>query len=110
MKGQDYPIHHFELMRELAVSLKSLPVQILSHEYSYESFGSWWFEYMFKGNRFRVVFDGKDRNLRLETNLGDRMMPKWDKISTKDITENSIKEVIDEVLSILKDSPNIHME
>jgi len=34
MDSQDYTVRHFELMRELAVALKTLPAQVLQHSYS----------------------------------------------------------------------------
>jgi|GEM_PF-2462506 len=66
MRGYDYPIEYFDLMSRVALYLGSIEAQLLSSEYSYETFGSWWFAFMKKGNRYRVVYDGRDFELRFE--------------------------------------------
>jgi uncharacterized protein YqjF (DUF2071 family) len=101
MTAQDYPIHHFGFMQSLAERLKELRIQILSHEYHYQSFGSWWFDFMHVGKRFRVVFDGRDSNLRLDENLGDWMAVKWEEVANKGVTTRDIEELISEVLWLM---------
>ena len=66
MEEQDYPIKHFEMMTEIATRLASLPTLILEHNYSYKSFGSWWFTFRRSGREFRVVFDGRDDSLYIQ--------------------------------------------
>lgn len=66
MEGHDYPIEHFKLMILVAEKLKTLSVQLLEHEYSYNFCSSWWFIYQQNGAKYRVVFDGRDRFLTLE--------------------------------------------
>ena len=66
MHSHDYTIAHFEQMKELAVRLAELPAEIRLHEYNYEVFGSWILELRFKGIRFRLVYDGKENELRLD--------------------------------------------
>jgi hypothetical protein len=53
-------------MAELAEALKALPAQICSHEYSYETFGSWCTVVRCKRALLRLVFDGHDREYRLD--------------------------------------------
>lgn len=53
-------------MARLAGDLQTLPAQILAHAYNYSTFGSWWTTLQRKGIAFRIVFDGKERQLRLE--------------------------------------------
>jgi hypothetical protein len=60
MEEQDYPIKHFEMMTEIATRLAPLSALILEHNYSYKSFGSWWFKFRRSGREFRIVFDGRD--------------------------------------------------
>jgi len=69
MKPQDYPIEHFQLMVNIASALAGFSAQILQQHYHYESFGSWWFSFRFKGQELRVVFDGKDGSLSLQKKL-----------------------------------------
>jgi hypothetical protein len=66
MEEQDYPIKHFEMMREVATRLALLPAVILEHNYSYKSFGSWWFTFRRSGREFRIVFDGRDDFLYIQ--------------------------------------------
>lgn len=66
MDGIDYPIEHFSLMAELGSNLKAVSAQILSHEYAYQSFGSWWITLKHKGDLYRLLFDGRDSTYSLE--------------------------------------------
>ena len=66
MNPQDYPVQHFETMAELARELRTLPAQVLEHAYHCSAFGSWWTTLRRKGIAFRIVFDGKERQVRLE--------------------------------------------
>jgi hypothetical protein len=67
MDALDYPIEHFLLMTEITKDLKEISVQILAHEYHYKSFGSWFFTFQNHGQKYRLIFDGKDNELRLES-------------------------------------------
>ncbi len=58
----------------LAYALKALPAQILEHEYSYESFGSWYLVFRHKGCVGRLVFDGHESELVLQKSK-DRKTP-----------------------------------
>lgn len=66
MESQEYPLRHFQGMVKLANELRSLPAQILEHTYNYSAFGSWSTTIQRKGLTFRVVFDGKEGQMRLE--------------------------------------------
>ncbi len=66
MKSHNYQTEHFKMMSELSDTLKS---EILEHHYHPESFGSWWFTFEKARNKFRIVFDGRDRNLSLEQKI-----------------------------------------
>jgi hypothetical protein len=66
MDAQEYPIRHFGPMRELAAALSEFPAQVLAHEYTYESFGSWFLAFKHKGLPLRLLFDGKNRRLVLQ--------------------------------------------
>ena len=74
MEAQDYPIAHFEGVARLARALKQLPAQVLEHEYSYESFGSWLLVVRHKGIVGRIVFDGHESDLGIQTSK-DRKPP-----------------------------------
>ena len=74
MEAQDHPIAHFERMCRLAHALKALPAQILDHNYSYESFGSWYVVVRYKGVVSQLIFDGRDNHLGLRRSA-DRKPP-----------------------------------
>jgi hypothetical protein len=66
MEAQDYPIKHFETMTEIAKRLAPLSVLILEHNYSYNTFGSWWFSFRRGEREFRIVYDGRDDFLYIQ--------------------------------------------
>jgi hypothetical protein len=101
MKGHDYPFKHFEMMHELAGRLRDTSVQLLAHSYHYETFGSWWFTFMRHGERYRVVFDGKDFVLRFEQNVGLGFKADWPVISEDPISDKTSTEIINAVLSLI---------
>jgi hypothetical protein len=78
MEPQDYPIAHFNQTAELATALKSLPAQILEHQYSYEGFGSWWATVRHRGVCYRIVLDGRDGQVSIECSSSEAIRP-WDK-------------------------------
>jgi hypothetical protein len=78
MDEQDYPIRHFVWMGEFAAELKSLPAQILDHDYSYESFGSWSAIVRHRGVPFRVLFDGKDGKLLVQRSTSPNAPYAWE--------------------------------
>lgn len=101
MESHDYPIEHFELMRELATQLKSVSILILEHNYNYESFGSWWFTFMLRGERYRIVYDGKNYFLNLEQNIGRGFKAEWREVAGKELSERDANNVSSAVSSLL---------
>jgi hypothetical protein len=67
-------------MKKLAVELKSLPAQVLEHEYSYESFGSWSLTLRYRGQVFRLTFDGKERWCVLQESAEWKAPYQWNEI------------------------------
>jgi hypothetical protein len=65
MEPQDYAIAHFERMNRLACALKALPAQILEHQYSGESFGSWYLVVRHSGRVSQLTYDGRENYLTL---------------------------------------------
>ena len=80
MDAQDYPIRHFQEMERLATTLKGVPAQVLDHDYSYESFGSWSMTIRYKGRALRLTFDGKEREYRLETSATAKAPYSWNSV------------------------------
>src|SRR5262245_29740614 len=66
MEEPDPPVEHFRRMVGLAEDLRTLPAQVLEHSYHHEAFGSWELTVRRRGQTFRIVFDGKEREVRLE--------------------------------------------
>ena len=77
LEAQDYPIEHFELMRQLALALKDLPAQIQDHGYSYESFGSWYVVVRCKGVYWRFGLDGKEGMFFLQRSSSRKPPHHW---------------------------------
>src|SRR4051812_2606615 len=94
----DHSIRHMEQMVQLAAALKSLPVQVLGHWYSYESFGSWTMDLRFKGAAFRILRDGKDGVLTLQRSTSKQHPYDWDQLiweRTVDGDDIAPKEIVD---------------
>ena len=53
-------------MTEISKRLGSLSALILEHNYSYNTFGSWWFTFRRSGREFRIVYDGRDDFLYIQ--------------------------------------------
>lgn len=77
VKPNDDAIAHFEQMKKLAARLAELPAEIRLHEYDPEAFGSWWVVLRFKGDRFRLSYDGRDSELTLERSDARRAPDVW---------------------------------
>lgn len=88
-------------MREIAVRLKTIPVQILEHAYHYEAFGSWWFTFMSNGEKYRMVYDGKETCIRLEKNVSLSLNADWQSLSEVQCEETTSKSVIEKVLTVI---------
>ena len=90
MDPQDYPIRHFQEMGRLATLLKGLPAQVLDHDYSYESFGSWSMTIRCNGHPLRVTFDGKEREYHLEKSATPRTPYSWSSVwNRNDLSESA---------------------
>ena len=101
MEAYDYPIQHFEIMRDLAGRLKAVPVQIFEHTYRYDAFGSWWLAFMKRGERYRIVYDGKESVLRIEQNADPPFSSDWRELLDVPCEDNSVNSVIEKVLSLI---------
>ena len=84
-------------MTVLSRKMSSIPVLILEQSYSYKDFGSWWFSYNKDGKNYRVVFDGRDNILRVDTQDGK------DWITEGEIQIQSETEMIKNVLTLIKE-------
>ena len=104
MEPQDYPIEHFRMMAEIAVGLKSIPAQILRSDYTYESFGSWWFTFRRSGYTFRVTFDGRDKYLNLERTVrkGSEAANTWQAVAGKQMKDASHDDIVSEVIALAR--------
>jgi hypothetical protein len=74
MKAQDYPIAHFEFMLRLVEALEGVPSQLLEHNYSSQSFGSWTMSVRYTGNIVNLCYDGKESSLSVRYS-SDRKPP-----------------------------------
>jgi hypothetical protein len=101
MKSQVHPLRHFETMTTVARDLATLPAQILEHAYNYAAFGSWWTTVQRKGIVFRVVFDGKDHQLRLEQ-AGTGDASEWKVLSSWPVDSDGGVAAIPEVVARLR--------
>jgi hypothetical protein len=98
MKSQNYPIGYFQLMAKGASALAGFPAQILQQSYNYESFGSWWFSFRFKGQELRVVFDGKDGTLFLQKKVASE----WNEIQSRQTKEPNPTDVLNLIGEAIK--------
>ena len=88
------------MMAEVTTRLKSIPALILEHSYSYESFGSWWFTFKRSGQKFRIVFDGRDGYLNLDRGRGvdgSKIVSEWQSVDGKQLPDPSFDSLILEV-------------
>jgi nicotinamidase/pyrazinamidase len=95
---EDYPLRHMEQMVQLTAALKSLPVQVLGHWYSYQAFGSWSMDLQFKGVAFRILSDGKDGVLTLRRSTSKRRPYDWEDLIWERILDGesvSPKEIVE---------------
>lgn len=68
MKEQDPIIDHFQLMTNVVKYLRSIDGEMWVAEYQYPGgFESWLLIIRLKGERYRVLYDGRDKRLVLET-------------------------------------------
>jgi hypothetical protein len=110
MNALDYPIDHFSLLFEIAKRMKGMSAQILRHEYHYESFGSWWFTFRRHGELHRLLYDGKEFMLTVETvverqkstqNFPNAHGVFWKQISSIPIADQK-KPTVEQVVTLLE--------
>src|SRR2546428_13987418 len=99
MEEQEYPLQHFQLMAKLAGDLVTIPAQILAHEYNYNAFGSWWTTVLRRGIVFRVVFDGKERELRLERAARSGPADTWEDLCSWPASDGDGAHLLPEVVT-----------
>jgi hypothetical protein len=87
-------------MARLAAELRMLPAQVLEHAYHYSAFGSWSTTLRRKGIAFRIVFDGKERQLRLEQ--ADTATESWEACHTWSADDGEGAHAIQEVVARLR--------
>lgn len=92
----EYQEKYFKMMFTLTKELGSIPVLILEQGYTYEAFGSWWFSYKKSGIKYRMVFDGRDEILRIET----QDVRDWN--IEGEVKIQSYEDLIIKVLSLIK--------
>ena len=59
-----YEKRHTERLKQFA---KQNGLEVVAHQYDYESFGSWWFSFIKAQKEYCVTFDGRDYRLELKT-------------------------------------------
>lgn len=101
MESHDYPLRHFELMIKLAGELKAIDAEMLEHNYNYESFGSWWFTIMLRGQRYRIVYDGKGYFLRIDQNAGEKFKEDWREMIEEPLVDRNDEQLVRQVLSLI---------
>jgi hypothetical protein len=102
MDPQEYPVRHFESMAELAAELRTVPAQVLEHAYHYSAFGSWWTTLRRTGIAFRIVFDGKEGQLRLEQAGRVTEAESWEALHTWQADDGESAHVLREVVARLR--------
>ena len=70
--GNEFQLNYYQLMAKIVSNLSSLQAILQEQTYNHEAFGSWWFMFTKQGQKYRVVFDGRDRFLRIEEPLLDK--------------------------------------
>jgi hypothetical protein len=102
MEAQDHAVRHFQLMVELADDLRTLPAQILDHRYEYSAFGSWWTTLRRHGTTFRIIFDGKEQQLRLDRATASGNADDWEEIFSCSTSDHDGGRSVLEVVTRLK--------
>lgn len=94
------------MMMDISVRLSEAGVKLLEHKYAYASFGSWIVKVMFKGKRYRIIYDGRDGCVSLAKNEGMLLKEDWHElpVSTK---AHSTESMIEAVAYILGRLPEI---
>lgn len=80
--------------------LNEAGVKLLEHKYAYESFGSWIIKVMFKGERYRMIYDGRDACVYLQKNMELGLKEDWYElpVSAKAQSTESMVEAVEYIL------------
>jgi hypothetical protein len=94
-------------MEKVASYLKSIKGQLLNSKYSYQTFGSWWFTFQKRGQNFRVVYDGKEFELRFEnsprpTGVDAVSITKWTEILVLPATDTNVGDLESTIKKIIQ--------
>ena len=101
MNAEDYPVEHFRQMLALSEDLRARSIQILSHEYHYDTFGSWWTTLRHRGATLRILFDGKEGNLILQRageHKPHHRPSQWEDVSCWPVPDRNPERAIREVI------------
>ncbi len=102
MGHDDYSLQNIEMMADLTSCLKTVNVKMREYSYHPELFGSWWFTFTRYGERYRLIFDGKESCLRLEKNKNALFKSDWQELRENSLPDKRSDTIIDAVLSIIK--------
>jgi hypothetical protein len=102
MDPHDYPAAHFRAMADLASQLTGLPAEVLEHEYSCSHFGSWWLTVRRNGISYRIVFDGKERQVTFEREAPGGPAGTWSAIATWAASSGDQPQLIREIVARLR--------
>lgn len=94
------------MMLDISVRLNEAGVELLEHRYAYESFGSWIIKVMFKGERYRMIYDGRDACVYLQKNMELGMKEDWHELPVS-AKARSTESMIEAVAYILGRLPEI---
>jgi hypothetical protein len=90
---------HLAEQADLAGALTAVPAEIVEHHYSETDFGSWWTLIRCRGQRFRLVFDGRDRAYRLEHDSNSEFGTTWNALWEQvNASEHAVRDAVVEVL------------
>jgi hypothetical protein len=87
-------------MREVALELKAMPAQVLEHHYSYESFGSWFLVFRYRGRPFRIVFDGKEQLCVVEESVTQKAPYRWERTIWQKNGESDLVPLADLIITV----------
>lgn len=102
MEAQDYPVEHFRLMARLAEDLRALPAQIVEHAYHHDALGSWFTTVRRHGRIFRIVFDGKEGQVRLERETAAAKSEQWEELCSFPATDQGGAQVLPDIVARLR--------
>ncbi len=89
-------------MAKLAGDLVTIPAQLLAHGNHYNAFGSWWTTVQRRGIVFRTVFDGKERELRLERATKSGQADSWEDLCSWSASDRDGALALPEVVTRLR--------